>query len=192
MGRRLALTAVIGVCVTACGGSNSVTPSSYRHRVLGVCDRNRAAIKAEETRQEHAALRSPGGSISFLPTARLLRRMLADLRKIQPPRSEQQLATKWLDAGTQIVTRLERQDRVLGRDNRLVDEDLKHLKLPQHKLTSEEIRHPTAAIINEIAAHSPAWRKFMRDTAAMARESLGVTRRFQKLASKLGVAACTR
>jgi hypothetical protein len=192
MGRWLALAGIIGVCATACNASSSVSPSSYRHKVLGVCGRYRSAIKGEERRQERAALASPEQAISTAPTARLLRRMLIDVRKIKPPPSQRPLVRRWLEAGDQIVTLLGREDRVLTRDTRLVEKELRHLKLPRHKLTPEEIRHPTAAIINAVAAHSPAWRKFMRDTATIARQSLVPTRRFQSLASKLGVSACTR
>jgi hypothetical protein len=185
---QLLLVAVVPL-VAACAGGNST--AAYRKHALAICARYRAAGRAAERRFEKS-IGSHSTSTSVAAATDPLTHALADLRKLKPADSQKKLVRRWLSAGQRLVQVTREQLTVLTRDQRRVEAELKHLKLPHHRPTAEELKHPTAAIFGDVYAHSPAWRQFVRDANRSFRPANRATKRFTRLARQLGLAGCLR
>lgn len=185
MRRRLVVILLITATAASCESGGS-SPSEYRAQVRKVCD---------HYRREAKAIPEPGPGAASLAayerrSDRLFRKQLADLTAIEPPPSERRLVRRWLAAGRELAAFSGRQTAVLNRDQRRFEREIKHLKIPHHKPTAEELAHPTAAILNEVYRYSPAFRRFMRDSRTLVLRSKPLVERFASIAARLRVSGC--
>jgi hypothetical protein len=185
MRRRLFVMPLIAAAAAGCG-SSGVSPAGYRAHVRKVC---------EHYGREAKAIPEPGPGPSSEAanerrSMRLFRHLLDDLASIKPPASERRLARQWIAAGRTLSTFTDHEIAVLDRDERLFEREIRHLNVPNHKLTPEEIAHPTGAILDEAYRYSPAFRRFMRDSNRFAMRGKPVEQRFLRLGKRLGVTAC--
>ena len=155
--------------------------------MLAVCADYRERDAAEAKRAEKAPPR-----LVRRGQSRRIRRELRDLRRIRPPSTLRPTVRRWLAAGGQLARIIDDQERVLTRDSEAVFAELKQLDLPRRKPTREELAHPTAALFEQLYAHSPAWRRFYRDVDVFVNRSAQPRRRFEQLAAELRVRACLR
>jgi hypothetical protein len=185
MRRRLLVLPLLAAAAASCG-SSSVSPAAYRAHVRKVC---------EHYGREAKAIPEPAPGASSVAanerrSMRLFRHLLDDLASIKPPTSERRLARRWIAAGRTLARFTDHEIAVLDRDQRLFEREIKHLDIPKHNLTPEEIAHPTGAILDEVYRYSPAFRRFMRDSNRFAMRAKPVEQRFLRLGKRLGVTAC--
>ena len=164
-----------------------MSPAAFRTAVVRVCERYAKRAKT---------IPEPGpqpGSLGAYErrTTRVLAAEVAALRRLHAPSSEKKLVDEWLATADRLITLLRQQSLILDRDERRVARALAHAKLRKHAPTAEELKHPTAAILQQLY-ELPAYRSFLRHTATFERASAPVSRRFRLLARKLRLVRCLR
>jgi hypothetical protein len=161
MTRGVVLAAGIVLCGALAPGCKHSSPKSFHARAHEICAGYREKLK-EKRVSERTELRQ---------TIDVLRSQVRDLRQLRPPPSESTTYRRWLAAFDLLAHDLEREDVVLRRDEARVLAALRREKLPTRKLTSDELRHPTEAILSRTLAPLPEWHAFVRDMNAILRES---------------------
>jgi hypothetical protein len=175
---RLAAVLAVAACalsVAACGSG----PAGFHTKALEICARYSAKEKALPA------------SAQDRETAPLLRAELRQLRRLKPPARTAGTYRRWLASIAVLIRGLERVDVIVARDQARVEAALKRVDdKPARKLTPEELKHPTEAILSQTLEPLPEWHAFVRDTNAILRQSTVDGRRVLLLGLKLGLARC--